>query len=355
LSYDDESDLLIDFARDVRRGDPRVFVPLGLLSTLGEMERRRKVGVNRDHFFHTFNNLFLGFLILGELFSNRGKSKAPDRYIRDTTGRSKLLPWEVLWSLTCMFHDPGYIAEKIWLTLSYAYGFPNQLSSEEPPPEQIRDQLNNAWDVHHKEIGEDIVSLFQRLKREKEWAPPRFGKIEASAFESALRKSYFDGVRVGHSLQSGLHLIGYCVTDPTPTREGYSPKVALTACEIAALSMMFHDQHCRDVMRQWEVRPLAFEHLPYASVLMFVDALQDDGRDITVNRFPRHGVLEDLEIFTEDNRKTVRARVCLQELPLTWWPGKIEEYENVMRWINAESKTKFVIDYQTRAWPSGTS
>lgn len=350
ISYDDEQEILLDFAKDVKRGDSRVFMPLGSLHVLAEAERLRNPKTSRDHFFHTFNNLFLGFLILSDLFSNRKPTEPPDRYIRDTTRQSRLAPWEVLWSLTCLFHDPGYIAENIWLTVSYAYGFPNQLSGGELPPEQIREQLLNAWDSLHSETSGDLVSLFQRVRSEGSWIPARLERTEISSFRGALQKSYFDGQRVGHSLQSGLHLINYCVSDETTQCVGYNPKTALTACEIAALSMMFHDQHCREVMSQAGVNPLAFEHLPYASVLMFVDALQDDRRDIKKDRFPKHGVLENVQVFTEMGQKAVRARVCLPELPLSWWPGKIEEYESVMRWINSTSKTKFMIDYRTEAW-----
>ncbi|MGA8368245.1 MAG: hypothetical protein ACLQMT_02710 [Candidatus Acidiferrales bacterium] len=327
-----------------------MYFPLDLLTTLGTWERRGQQEGARDHFFHTFNNLFLGLLILGHLFEGRSSSKPPDRYIRRAATPSRLLPWEVIWVLTCLFHDPGYITEKIWVTISFAYGFPNQLPSGQPIPEQIREQLNNAWDVYHSQIGEEIASLFQRLTRGDTWTPPRFSKAETASFRGALREVYFNGTRVGHSLQSGIHLINYCASDKTPPPGGYDPEAALTACEIAALSMMFHDQHCRNVMREAKVRPLTFEQLPYSAVLMFVDALQDDRRDITKNSFRAHGVLTDMNIRSEGNHDVAEASVCLQEVPLKWWPSKIEEYEDVMRWINAKSKTQFVIDYQTRAW-----
>ena len=74
----------------------------------------------------------------------------------------------------------------------------------------------------------------------------------------------------------------------------YDEEKAYKACEIAALSMMFHDQHCRRIFDESEIRPLAFEDLTYAAALMFVDAIQDDRRDVTKNKFPKHGVLEDL-------------------------------------------------------------
>jgi hypothetical protein len=55
-------------------------------------------------------------------------------------------------------------------------------------------------------------------------------------------------------------------------------------------------------------------------------------------------------IRREGDHDVVKATVCLPELPIAWWPSKIEEYEDVLRWINSQSKTEFVIDYQERAW-----
>jgi hypothetical protein len=43
----------------------------------------------------------------------------------------------------------------------------------------------------------------------------------------------------------------------------------------------------------------------------------------------------------------VTARVRLNGDELGGWPWKIDEYENVMRWINSASGVKFIIDYRT--------
>ncbi len=80
---------------------------------------------------------------------------------------------------------------------------------------------------------------------------------------------------------------------------------------------------------------------------MYVDCLQDDRRDISKSRFNKHGVLASVAIIPKDRR--VKAQVCLPEVPVKGWPGRIAEYESVMGWINANSDTRFTIDYRSRA------
>ena len=44
-------------------------------------------------------------------------------------------------------------------------------------------------------------------------------------------------------------------------------------------------------MSEAQVNPIPFQYLPYASTLMFVDAIQDDRRDVSTSRFRQHGEL----------------------------------------------------------------
>ncbi|OFW08849.1 MAG: hypothetical protein A3G20_00680 [Acidobacteria bacterium RIFCSPLOWO2_12_FULL_59_11] len=343
-TYDRESELLFTFAKCIAWGDRRLFLPVDRVHELKEWERRRGPKRSRDHFFHTFNNLLLGFLLLGTTLRGRSPSAVPDRYIADS---AHIAPWEALWLLTCLFHDRGYIAEKFWSTFSVNHAFTDQLPDEQTIPEPIATELNNAWETQFREARTDLRELYERLMRH--WAPTRFREA-SNKFDDALRKAYFDGKRTSHSLLSGLDLMTSCCSDPTVKHKNYDKQKALSACEIATLSMMFHDQHCRRIFAESQISPIAFEDLPFAAALMFVDAIQDDRRDVTKNKFPKHGILEDLKVNNENGQTTVSATVCLPLVPLEYWPAKIQEYEGVMHWLNSASQARFVIDYKSRAW-----
>jgi hypothetical protein len=111
--------------------------------------------------------------------------------------------------------------------------------------------------------------------------------------------------------------------------------------------MMFHDPHTRETLCSLGIPSVPFEQLPYAAVLMFADALQDDRRSIRTTEFPAKGVLEAVQV--DLSQRIVTARVCLPRLTVDEWPWRIVEYESVLAWINRASDMKFAIDYRSSA------
>lgn len=344
ITNDTEVQLVTDFARRFARGDKRLYFPIGQLTVLLEFEAA-KASRARDHFFHTFNNLFLGFHILGQLYPDNHSIADIDKFIAsDRT--TKLRPWESLWFLTCMFHDPAYIAEKFWGTFRFSYGLPqDEASEDEDIPDSVKQKIRDQWDTKFVVARQDLSSLYYTAV--KKWTPPSRWKSQRDAFDNAIQKAYFDGRNTSHSLVSGLRLINLCQSHNVPKASEYDSELALTACEIAALGMMFHDQRCRATLMAGGIPPIAFEYLPFASLLMFVDALQDDRRDISKSRFRKDGVLKNIKYIAR--RKAVEALVCLREVTVKGWAPRIAEYESVMSWINAKSQIKFRIDYKTEA------
>jgi len=343
-TYENECDRLIKLAREISHGDRRLFYPLARLQVLAEWEAARANTRARDHFFHTFNNLFNGYLVLHDLFyKNRDGSESPDCYIKDEKAVSETRTWETLWFLTCLLHDPGYVGEKFWSTVSFSLGIESS-SPNVPIPESVATLMQEAWKNDFAEPRNDLLELFKRISGS--WAPARTRLDIASKFDDAIAEAYFDGKSSSHSLLSGLTLIKRCLTDQTPKHDLHNPGMALAASEIAGLCMMFHDQGCREKLKLRGLRPISFEHLPYAGMLMFVDVLQDDRRDITKNVFPKHGVLQ--AIGVDAANKIVSADVCLREVPLRYWPKNIAEYASVMHWLNSVSKVKFLINYRER-------
>jgi hypothetical protein len=345
ISYEDECHLLMGFAHAVRKGDTRLFCPVDLLAMLKEFEHAGGNPGARDHFFHTFNNFFLGLLILNTLADARKHNVIPDRFIAPTRNQPQpaLKLWESLWTLTCLFHDPGYMGENFWQTFAVALGADAKVEEDLVTPDPVVTRINNAWDSEFLEARNDLIELFKRVAGV--WQLSGFrGCNPAHLFDPALRRTYFNGRKCGHSLVSGLNLIKRCKKAKAAPASNYDGEKALKACVIAALSMMFHDPHARHTLVENGVPPISFEDLPYATILMFADALQDDRRDITLCKFPKDGVLASLSI----KQGKVLATVCLTKIPTKWWPGKIVEYQSVMAWINGVSETKFVIDYQSR-------
>jgi hypothetical protein len=341
ISYNGECRILTELADSIAELDPRLFFPVERLQSLRDFER---VGANlpaRDHFFHTFNNFFLGLVVLDGLFSNRSRSDFPDRLIAHRRNLSELNLWESLWFLTSLFHDPGYIPENFWSLFSYGHGLPHDPSADQSIPREVRQRIENAWDTDWLRARRELQLIYRELTR----ASREIRRLIAAPtiFDRATRLAYFEKNREGHSLLSGLYLINRCLSDQTAPHRHFNRATAIRACDIACLSMLFHDQDCRETMAKADVKPLPFHCLPYAAVLMFVDALQDDRRDVRTSRFRARGVLDSLQVDAQNG--LVSARVMLANVALERWPSKIAEYHSVTNWINSRSETKFIIDY----------
>jgi hypothetical protein len=346
LDYDQEVDLLSKFAKDLAGGDRRLYFPFGQLEVLREWERNRANKKARDHFFHTFNNLLMGFYILGSLSESQHHLAAIDATIeRDEHNQNTLYEWEALWMQTCLFHDPAYIAENFQNgTFRFSFGvFDNETDFGAAVSSQHAANIEALWDTEFAVAREDLRQLYARTIRR--WLPPSIPSAPTQdVFDKALRQAYFDGTNTSHSLISGLRLIQQCRNDNTVKRVDYDKDTAVIACEIAALSMLFHDPRCRAILLEAGIAPVPFKKLPYAATLMFVDALQEDRRDITNDKFNVHGVLADLAVDSEN--RVVKATVCLRELPfLRFWSGKIAEFEDVLGWVGANPGVKFEIEY----------
>jgi hypothetical protein len=342
-SYSREAQALYSLVDEISEGDRRLFFPVHRLQALQAFERSRANTHSRDHFFHTFNDLFLGLLIFGELFSNRKKTARPDRFLEDPSGISKLYLWESLWTITCLFHDPGYLAESPWSTFYFTLGLEHTAEDDPSLPDSMKLVIQRVWNGEFTAARKDLVDLFRRIS--DHWVPDSVGADVALSFDAALEAAYFDNGRLSHSIVSGLSLIQLCRTDTASKSRHYDAVKALIAAEIAALSMIFHDQRCRSKLEECGLPPLPFEELPYASMLMFADALQDDRRKIEIATFPRMGVL--ISLLADPEKEIVKAVVSLPQDRRASWPYMIAEYESVTRWINRRSEMKFLIDYSS--------
>src|SRR5258707_539591 len=79
--YDSEAEILIKLLQDVRKGDRRLFMPLDRLHALKSWERAQANTRSRDHFFHTINNLLLGYLVLGYILGSTQRQVPPETFL----------------------------------------------------------------------------------------------------------------------------------------------------------------------------------------------------------------------------------------------------------------------------------
>ncbi len=343
MRYQHEAHLLRNLAEAIADLVPRFHLPLDLLEEFRNWERSG-VAKKRDHFFHTFNNFFAGLLVLGPLCRGRQDTLVPETYIRDTNRRPNLRPWEVLWPLVSLLHDPGYMTEQIASMFDYALGVRDGAIAITEISPADKERIRNLWKTQFADARRQLVHIFDVVSGH--WDLTGASNGLTTSFETAMAEAYFDGTKCGHSLLSGLRVITECYNaEAVSQQNGFNQQATRKAGLIAALSMMFHDLHTREVFAEHKIPPISFELLPYAATLMFVDALQEDRRNIKDWQFPQACIFNDLQI--NPNPAAVHAIVDLHQIPIKYWPGKILEFESCLNWVNGASTTRFSIDYRT--------
>ena len=75
---------------------------------------------------------------------------------------------------------------------------------------------------------------------------------------------------------------------------------------------------------------------PFKGIVQDVSRLAD--RLATEESYPA--------LVVDTTNGLVTAKVCLPRLDFSEWPNRIAEYENVMRWVNSASATKFTVAYR---------
>ncbi len=160
-----EEGALLGFARDVltQMGlNPAHIRATAMIRTL----ERDQLGTGRDHFFHSFQNYFLGLTAVAQLRDEFLSFKAAAK-----------VNWEVepadVWFLTALWHDVGYAAQKFDNVYNAAFGDEEDDESKEIKNEAINRMLDRAA---AKKGIRAMASLMARLLKPKdaktEWSEP---------------------------------------------------------------------------------------------------------------------------------------------------------------------------------------
>jgi hypothetical protein len=267
-----EEKTLLSFAKNVltQMGlNPTHIKATAMIRTL----ERDEMGASRDHFFHSFQNYFLGLTAIAQLkreflsFRTRG------------TVNWNVEPADV-WFLTALWHDVGYAGQKYSNLYAGAFGHQEDEEQAEIKIEAIQRLLDRP---QAKTGVRTIASLMDRLLRPTNsttgWMPPGDRTLlneHAKQLESAIHRN----IRKSHGALGAIRLfVDYMddIDQTDPNRQDILKQTVLLAC----VSMPFHDfwfrLHVREECRACRMPVGA---LPFAALLAFIDSIQDDRRNL---------------------------------------------------------------------------
>jgi hypothetical protein len=301
-SDDKEERLLVSFARNYLKD-------MGLDASHARVPQhirtieRGGLGAKRDHFFHSFQNFFLGLPIvlqMRSIFENAHKSCRVN-WITESSD---------VWFLTAIWHDVGYAHQHIGKMLTATYGACLDNSDEVP----INWNELVLESPATKEALRNVASLTARLAwidhATTEWMSPT-PKARLSDGAEQVRSAMQKNIQNSHGSFSAVRLF----TDHQGDIDHLDPAKAdplRQATLIACASMQFHDQFFRDeFFRQTNGHKPSTCRMPFAALLAFVDSIQDDRRDLFGIAL-EHKILCDIQLV---DATTYRAELDASAIP----------------------------------------
>lgn len=234
----------------------------------------------RDHYFHACNTMLIGFEAI---------DKSYDKFIKAANIYGKNIVVEFVWAITSLYHDIGYPASFQGYIISQTYDIYDESFSEEV----AKKERHIIWENQYSKSARILENLYSHIVSSPNvpWVYDGFAWVSFSTpFYSSLQTSFVESG--SHGCQGALKLTSFI--DRIISKVKNSPDRAYLYRHIglAAISVLFHDPSVRKNFRENGIKFLKIANFPISSLLTYVDAIQDDRRDMS-------GIIVRPDIFGE--------------------------------------------------------
>jgi hypothetical protein len=261
-----QEDLLEKTFRALLGSDERFSGEYAPLELLRFFERAVPPGRGHEHYFHTFNSFLLGCLVIDRCHSALGQFR------RACFPGSREWSVEYVWLLTVIFHDVGYPIQKREQTSELIYGTP--LAGYE---QGIADR-KEAWESPaYRTCRAQLTSLYDHLTSEaivSDWVPDPFSLQAGHPLDAAFEQSFLKAE--GHGVASCMRMLAEFFRRVQKSQK--KRQFLARHIFVAGLSIAFHDWPVRKCLRERGISTIRTSCFPFASILMFVDSIQEDRR-----------------------------------------------------------------------------
>lgn len=240
------------------------YAPLNLLRFFEQSSPEYR---GRDHYFHTFNNFLLGCIVIDQCYA------IFEQFRKTCFPKTRNWSIEYAWLLTVLFHDVGYPIQRHSHTSEMIYGVP-VLGEESAIAER-----KQAWESPPYRISRaQLVSLHDHLSQKKiksDWSPDPF-PVQKHPLDKAFERSF---LKEGHGVASCMRMLAdfFHVSPSSPSQRQFLARHVF----LAGLSIPFHDWRVRRCLREEEIFQIRTGRFPFATLLMFIDSIQEDRRGKT--------------------------------------------------------------------------
>lgn len=288
LTHEEERGEILAGVRAILEANPNIAEILEPFEILAWLEQWTQLLGYRDHFFHSFHNLLLGFIVLDEAYDEFRK------YARDIM-RLPNASLECIWFLAALYHDVGYSVQWGPEFLSARYGLPaDRYRHNGELRAKVEEERTAMWELEeYQNAWRALVNLWECRQDDVQQYPwVRDTSFTDVDFADALR----DGFINGHGVAGALRLL--IELGKIAGREEDQPKRQFWWHHFyqSALAIPFHDAAFREALLRRNIVCISTKRFPFASLLTFVDSIQEDRRGSSELDRHRPDILYDIEV-----------------------------------------------------------
>jgi len=294
---DKENEMIKKFMERILTCDERFKLDSEPINFMSEIE---KIATNpedqiRDHYFHAFNTMMLGFMIIDKFYE---RFDALAKKIGDD------IILEFIWILTSLYHDIGYPVPLQQFLICQTYGLERESNSAliNGCMKQNRQDVWNSQ--YYCLIIEVLNNLFGHITNNKgeKWVFDGFPHLgKSTKFKNSMKTSFIE--EGAHGTAGALRLALLTIKQIRGIEGNKDREFIYRHIMLASISILFHDLKVRNCFRKNSIKNIRAEDFPFSILLTYVDILQDDRRDLTGSS-SRPDIFKDIKIA---NKKIIVA------------------------------------------------
>lgn len=211
----------------------------------------------RDHYFHSFQVFLLGIIIIDQHYAQF------KRYFSSGFNNREDLDIELVWLLTAVFHDVGYILQKL-----------PEMAKEMVEAEAVEISVDLSKDMRFEKNLSKYISLFRNLLtlESGDWLGEGFD-------EGILRDIIVNVCKEGHGLYSCFLFLIKTSEAVNSLKEEEEKRFLNMHLFSAAIAISLHDGRYREAIKTSLSKNIKMKAFPFAVLLMYLDSLQEDRRN----------------------------------------------------------------------------
>lgn len=264
--------------------------PINFMSEIEKIVNSLEIHWIRDHYYHAFNTMMLGFMIIDKIYN---------KFETIVKKHGDDIVLEFMWVLTSLYHDIGYpiLLQKYFLCQIYGVEIEGKHKLFDY---QIKQNSQGIWETEEYcfvvRVLNDLFNHINNNKKSK-WIFDGFPRrTHSTKFIENMKMLFVD--KRSHGSSGTLKLAVLAIKLIEELEENTDREYLYRHIMFTSISILFHDSEVRSCFKKNTIDKIKAESFPFSVLLTYVDILQDDRRDLTFS-ISRPDILKGIKVINE--------------------------------------------------------